>query len=287
MTNSKSCFILGLPAAGKTTYLSALAYSLQQRKIETKLHWNKYSGNQQYLANLSAVWAAAEPVSRTSIANQQNCLSICLDDQNDNVYNVTFPDLSGETFQKEYTDREIDGTLADSIKNCDGILLFINPQKVVEPILIADLPLGPRDLPVEDKAQVERNPTQDDPTEVQLVSLLQDIVYLRGGSKFSLIIIISAWDTVKDYETLPERFLNKHMSFLWQYVKANDLLFSTSFYGISAQGGSYETPECSEQLVSLYIDQPAERILVVDSNGEVSHDITLPLWEAVNKVSER
>lgn len=33
--------------------------------------------------------------------------------------------------------------------------------------------------------------------------------------------------------------------------------------------------------------KPVERILVVNFHGEESHDITLPLWEAVNQVSER
>lgn len=287
MTNSRSCFILGLPAAGKTSYLSALAYSLQQGKVETKLHWNKYSGNQQYLANLSTTWAAAEPVLRTSIANQQNCLSLCLNDQDNNVYNVMFPDLSGETFQKQYTDREIEASLAKSITDCEGILLFINPQQIVEPTLISELPLRPRQLAAEEENIAERNPTQDDPTEVQLVSLLQDVMYLRSGNICSLIIIISAWDTVKEYETIPEKFVSKRLPFLWQFIKTNESIFSTSFYGVSAQGGSYETPEQSELLISQHMKKPVERILVVNFHGEESHDITLPLWEAVNQVSER
>lgn len=287
MTNSKSCFILGLPAAGKTSYLSALAYSLQQGVIETKLHWNRYSGNQQYLANLSTTWAAAESVSRTSISNQQNCLSLCLKDNDNNVYNVTFPDLSGETFQKQYTDHEIEDFLAESIIESEGILLFINPQRIVSPALISDLPLKTRLLPIENQNKFERNPSQDDPTEVQLVSLLQDIMFIRCEKKCSLIIIVSAWDTVKEYQTIPEKFISKHMPFLWQFVKANDKMFSTSFYGVSAQGGSYDTPEQSEQLVSQYMEKPAERILVVNSHGEELHDITLPLWEAMNNVSER
>ena len=35
------------------------------------------------------------------------------------------------------------------------------------------------------------------------------------------------------------------------------------------------------------MEKPVERILVVNFHGEESHDITLPLWEAVNQVSER
>lgn len=281
MTNSKSCFILGLPAAGKTSYLSALTYSLQQNKIETKLHWNKYSSNHQYLAQLSDRWLAAEPVSRTSIANQQSNLCLCLKGQDNNSYNVTFPDLSGEIFQKQYTDREIDDALAKSIADCNGILLFINPIQIIEPTLISELPLSHRNFIAEEENQVERNPTRNDPTEVQLVSLLQDIMYLRNGNIFTLIIIISAWDTVKEYETIPEKFVSDRLPLLWQFVKSNDVVFSTSFYGVSAQGGSYESPDQSEQLINQHMDNPAERILVVDSRGEESHDITLPLWEAV------
>lgn len=287
MTNSKSYFILGLPAAGKTSYLSALAYSLQQRKIETKLHWHKYSGNQQYLANLSTTWAAAEPVARTSIANQQNCLSLCLKDYYNNVYNVTFPDLSGETFQKQYTDREIQASLSNRIADCEGIILFINPQRIIEPTLISELPLSSRLLTTGEDNKVERNPTKDDPTEVQLVSLLQDVMFLRDENKCSLIVIISAWDTVIGNETMPEKFIINRLPLLWQFIKTNDAMFSTSFYGVSAQGGSYETPEQSEQLVNQHMEKPAGRILVVNSRGEESHDITLPLWEAMNKALER
>ena len=74
---------------------------------------------------------------------------------------------------------------------------------------------------------------------------------------------------------------------MWQFIKTNESIFSTSFYGVSAQGGSYETPEQSELLISQHMEKPVERILVVNFHGEESHDITLPLWEAVNQVSER
>lgn len=62
MNTSKSCFIIGLPAAGKTSYLAALAYSLEQQNIPTKLQWKSFSGNQQYLTKLAEKWLTAEAV---------------------------------------------------------------------------------------------------------------------------------------------------------------------------------------------------------------------------------
>lgn len=107
MTTSKSCFILGLPAAGKTSYLAALAYLLQQKAVETKLHWKNFTNDHQYLASLAETWLKCEPVSRTSMGLQQQSLSIRLCDENDNVFDVSFPDLSGEIFQRQYAEREI------------------------------------------------------------------------------------------------------------------------------------------------------------------------------------
>ena len=285
MTISKTCFILGLPAAGKTSYLAALAYSLQQRRVETKLHWAKFSGNQQYLGNLAKIWLTAEPVLRTSIASQQNQISVYLEDLTGKIYDINFPDLSGEIFQKQYIDREIDASLVDHIINCDGFLLFINPAEIIEPELISELPLKTRLAPVEFELK-ERNAAKNDPTEVQLVSLLQDIDFLQKGKQKPLMIVISAWDMIKGIYSIPERFIEERTPLLWQYLKANERIFSTSYFGVSAQGGALDTSEQSEALIEQYEENPAERILVINSAGEESHDITLPLWEVMNHMPE-
>lgn len=43
---TRSCFIVGFPSAGKTSFLAALAYSLEQRETPTRLKWEQFSGNQ-------------------------------------------------------------------------------------------------------------------------------------------------------------------------------------------------------------------------------------------------
>ncbi|EMS72802.1 TRAFAC clade GTPase domain-containing protein [Ruminiclostridium cellobioparum] len=284
--DSKSCFILGLPSAGKTSYLAALAYSLQQKQVETKLHWESFSGDHQYLASLAETWLTAEPVSRTSTGLQQTSLTICLSDCEGKIFNITFPDLSGETFQKQYVDREIDGSMADSIINGNGILVFINPREIIEPALISELPLEHRLKPVPNTEILEREPANADPTEVQIVELLQDIEFLTKNKRYKkvpLSIIVSAWDIVDASYSIPETCIRERIPLLWQFLKANDDIFLTSYYGVSAQGGSLDTGEESEYLIDQFETNPAERIVVVNNAGEKSHDITLPLWEVMNK----
>lgn len=74
MTSTKSCFIVGLPSAGKTSFLAALAYSLEQRETPTHLRWEQFSGNQRYLAKLAETWCAGSQVPRTMPDTQQESL---------------------------------------------------------------------------------------------------------------------------------------------------------------------------------------------------------------------
>ncbi|WP_312940719.1 TRAFAC clade GTPase domain-containing protein [Oscillibacter sp.] len=283
MTESKSCFIMGLPAAGKTSYIAALAYSLQQKKIKTKLQWNTYSGNQQYLARLARTWLSVDSVARTSIVSQQENLSWTLRDNEENEYVVSFPDLSGETFQKQYADREIEHSLADYVAGSDGIIVFVNPKGINEPTLISELPLKLRLEADDDPNKKERSALNDDPTAVQLVQLLQDIAYLVEGRNIPIAVIVSAWDIVEKIYSSPELFVKEHLSLLWQYLETNKNIFLLSYFGVSAQGGELETPAQSEALIEQYVGNPEQRMYVVDNSGVKSHDLTVPLWELLNK----
>lgn len=290
MTSTKSCFIVGLPSAGKTSFLAALAYSLQQRETPTCLQWEHFSGNQQYLAKLAETWCAGSLVPRTMPDTQQEALHLDLKDEDGNAYNITFPDLSGETFQTQYIDREIRKSLAELAQDCSSFFLFLNPEKIVEPALIAVLPPATRHgkdtQDIEEAKAKKRDPLHDDSTATQLVVLLQDFLALRNWHRIQLGVVVSAWDIVKDDYKLPQDFVKQHLPLLWQYlVSNNDVLFSR-YYGISAQGGSLQSPEEVEYLVEQFEEQPLHRILVVNESGTISHDITMPLWEMMNTQTE-
>jgi len=280
----KSCFIIGLPAAGKTTFLAALWYCSQQPG-KTILSLKHYSGNQHYLAQISETWLRAEKVSRTNIHTQEKSLTLTLvNNIQGELLEVAFPDLSGESFQKQYNDREIDSDDAEFIRKSDSILLFINPSKIKEPHLISDLSMECRKSQTE-SAIPSRNPSQDDPTEVQLVELLQFISFLREGAVVRLGVIVSAWDTVPTGENdHSEKFVREHLPLLWQYLSSNRAQFDVFFYGISAQGNPLETEEDIKTVSEL--EDKTERIIVVSGAENKSHDITLPLWTAVAQEGE-
>ena len=291
---NKSCFILGLPAAGKTSYLAALAYSLEQTDIQTKFRWDKFTENHQYLALLAETWARGEKVPRTNpgIGMQQDRLCLQLKDDEGQIFQVIFPDLSGEIFQAQYRSREIDEELAEQIVNCGGVMLFINPENIQEPELISELPAHIREEVSPDQSSQESVKqdsakaisTEPTPTAVELVVLLQDILFLvedKNDISMPFVVVVSAWDVIEDYQD-PEQLVKERLPLLWQYLHTHRNQLKASYYGVSAQGGRLDSEEEAEQLLEKNGAMPVERILVVNPTGEQSHDITSPLWDIMN-----
>lgn len=280
MTTS-SCFIVGLPAAGKTTFLAALWHSLQHVG-KTKLFLKSYTGDHSYLSHIEEVWLSAEKVSRTSIDNQKKSISLLLQDNNGCEYNISFPDLSGEIFQKQYVDREIDKEIADEIIQSTALLLFINPETIIESLLISEIASDLRENILSDVNFAARNPTKVDPTDTQLVEILQFIADLKGTNNITMGVIVSAWDLIKEekYPT-PQEFIKERLPLLWQYLYSNRKIYNTLYFGISAQGSSLNSSDEIKKIISF--DHQIKRITVVDDNGNKGNDITIPMWTMLRK----
>lgn len=280
--NKKTCFIMGLPSAGKTTFLAALSHSIQQPN-KTVLHLKRYIGNQQYLTRLNETWSGLEEVSRTSVDNEETNLTVLLEDIANEIYQISFPDLSGESFQKQYRDREISKVVAEKIIESDGILLFINPLVTTEPILISNIKSELRNEEMDSEILHNRNPLNDDPTEVQLVELLQFVEELRDGKSCNIGVIISAWDIQDESLCItPEEYVKEHLPLLWQYIYSNTLLWRCTYFGVSAQGGMLDNDNNRKKLAN--IEEPIDRILVVDNYSNKYNDITLPLYQILSEI---
>jgi hypothetical protein len=282
--SNKSYYIMGLPEAGKTTYLAALWHCLKNN--ENSLSIKRYTEDQTYLSRISSQWVDVEQLSRTKPEFEQKKITLSLKSNTQDSIEVSIPDLSGESFQSQYEKRETTQQLAEYVKQCDGILLFINPD-ITEPILISDIPTDLRyveEAGDENASFNQRNPLKD-PTQIQLVELLQFINYIRGDQHVKLAVIISAWDSVESnmpkLKDKPRKFIQDRLPILQQYLDSNMSYFKTMYYGISAQGGQLSD---SENLLDK--DEPYERIIVVDEQGNRSHDITLPLNMMVSDTNE-
>lgn len=261
---NKKLFIMGAPNAGKSTFLAALWHSVNQKSVQTKLTLSKMKGDSNYLYTIEKKWLQVERLERTAIGQEKEKLSILLSNGCDEM-EVEFPDLSGETFQNIYEKREMSIELKQKIMDSDGILYFVNVEDIHEPEFISELPSQFRQG---DNLAKGRVPCEDDPTQVQIIDLLQ--VILRIKKKINIGIIFSAWDLVNDDEqTEVDAYLQKNLNMLWQYLQSNKNIINLKIWGVSAIGGKIED---GDKLLD-FVDQ-IERIKVVNDSGEISNDLT-------------
>ena len=267
--NMKKCFVMGLPEAGKTTYIAALSYVLLNSSASV-LRIKELVGDSTYFSEMSSKWSNVEKLPRTLPATERiNNEFRLINNQGDELA-LIIPDLSGESFQEQYINRTIKTDHAELIKECMGILFFLNPDNIIEATLISKL-----STTIRSGEEVKtRNAKDHDLTQVQLVDLLQFISYLRDGRPLRLCVIVSAWDVieVRNKKPKPEEFIQKRVPLLWQFIKSNSHIFEENYFGVSAQGGKLED---AEKLLGN-IDA-CDRIQVVDKDGNISKDITLPI----------
>ncbi|MGL4363506.1 MAG: TRAFAC clade GTPase domain-containing protein [Cellulosilyticaceae bacterium] len=269
----KKCFIAGLPSAGKTTFLAAL-WNLINHDSDAKLKLNKIE-NGQYLASLSNKWANMEPLERTVPSGEQANISIKLEQSNKITLDLQLPDLSGETFQNQYEMREISEEVVKYIEDADALLFFINVNSIKLLGLISEQTFLRSRTPETNNDIVSRNPKEDDPIQIQVVELLQFILFIRKNKMLKIGFMFSAWDLIKSNlkDVTPEQFLEQQMNMLWQFCQSNGDIIKYQTWGISAQGGSF-----NEKDLLLDREYPYQRIFVEGNDGYQGYDLTLPLY---------
>jgi hypothetical protein len=266
-----SYYILGLPAAGKSTFLGALFYLLMNEEGENcSLRIKHVFGDATYIGKLSDTWAEYTELDRTSLSNKNLKTELELEDNNHNVYKIKFPDSSGEKFKKMLNDRFIDIEEVDEIKSADRFFLFINPQQIEVPHFISEVP---EKIRKENDINIEINKKDRTPTETELVELIQFLLYVKGDTNINIDFVISAWDLLYESIKLPLEYIEKNLPLLNQYVISNNDKIKTKCWGVSAQGGDLknETKRLELARKSINID---DRIIVIDNEGNRSKDIT-------------
>jgi hypothetical protein len=201
------------------------------------------------------------------------------DSESKDVVQVWFPDLSGETFRVQLRSRQWTDEYCELAKEAKGIILFIHPNIVVPPTRIDEVEPIVRDIrsqeEVAEDSEVEGQNLWDiDKMSVQakLVELLQFHVnspYCENIRRIA--VVISAWDLVMNYTESPEKWLEKALPFLDQFLKANRERFAFRIYGVSAQGA-----DLKNACLLLAEINPEERIIIVGDEC-ILHDITVPV----------
>jgi hypothetical protein len=243
--------LIGLPGAGKTSFLAALWYMVNHSSADCQLELDTLDGESKYLNEIRDAWLQYKPVPRNR-ALSEKLVSMLLRDRETKVpLAVTIPDPSGESFRLQWTSRQFTNQYDEHLRQSNGGILFIHSDNIAAPLRIdmaealieSAIAHDPSMAETVDGDGAETTPRPWDidtsPTQVQLVELLQFILgrdYFRPG--FRLAVVVSAWDLVVQFAS-PEDWISKHLPLLDQFLASNSEAFDVSFYGVSAQGGRY------------------------------------------------
>jgi hypothetical protein len=279
--NRQDVVVLGLPSSGKTTYLAALRHLLTANEVDVGLKLVNLRGEGiEHLHTLVDRWLRAQAQERTT-ETKSRTVTMTLREKTGEEFELHFPDMAGESFQRMWEMRECDPSVAAQLRS-RGVLLFIHANKYKAPTWVVDEVQQNKALGIvpEPEQPVNWKP-EHSPTQVQLVDLLQSLqsTALDAGPR-RLAIVLSAWDKAAAEGHAPEAYLDRHFPLLRQYL-ANGIGegWVWTAFGVSAQGGEYDEedkPPREEAQRMRDLNIPSHRIKVVTEDTE-SHDLTQPL----------
>jgi GTPase SAR1 family protein len=292
---------MGLPRAGKTTFLAALWHVLQSEQVPNALRLSKLSGDAKYLNSICSDWRQFREIPKT-LQQSEQITKMWLSDGNGRELELVFPDLSGETFLDQWTGRAWTPQFDELASGSEALILFVHPNQIIEPIEIytASQLLGAEELEPEedstkpseaseDNVAAAANPGNEgslslwDPkqaaAQVQVVDLMQ-LFLDRVQRSMRIAIVVSAWDLLKNTKyKLPSDYLREKVTFLFQFLDSNPEILTYKVFGVSAIGANLE--EAAEVESLKEIDTAAHRIQVT-TDATTCHDITEPMRWALN-----
>lgn len=290
MTSSGTQLVLGLPGAGKTTFIAALRHVTEAGDVAGALRLVSLGDHDGFVNSIKRQWLNCEPLGRTQPGKEQNVrLQLARVEDLEASIDLAFPDLAGELIEQQWSLRRCTDSYAELAREAAGVLLFIHPEVVV-PVRIADANVALAGLlapntpvGVEDAAPARAYHPQEAATQVKLVELLQVIVLLRNdAARVPLAVVVSAWDRVQKPAAQagnelprPADWLGRALPLFQQFLTANAHAFDYRVYGLSAQGG-----DLKDDKAALQSAVPSQRIQLVDG-ASVTSDLTQPVqWLA-------
>lgn len=275
--------LVGFPGTGKSTFLAALWHVLESYEQSTPLRLHELGSERAYLEELRDSWLAFEEIGHTPAQTISNISLSLQHEPTGNVVKLKTPDLSGEIYKTQFCDRSWGKAFDQLACEASGILLFVHPARVSEPVLISDM--APFVAALDgDGGTMDETPTVESLpewsiekccTQVKVVDVLQFLKQRCPAESLSRIaVIVSAWDIVQKVQpnATPEGYVGQRLPLLRQFLASNSDVLESRIYGVSAQGGDLNNDiDMIEHLT------PSERILVVEGKQEAHHDLTAPV----------
>lgn len=268
MENTKKCLIIGLPDAGKSSYIGAFWAIEKDGETGHKLTCKEYPSDTTYLDALKKSWLEQTVVGRTINIEPQEIHLKLHSETTESTLELHIPDFKGEAFQRILSNNVME-KVTQWCGETDCILYFIKYTK--EDILQDEIPQT-----VVTSESIQTGITRRESTTMQVEDIsewTQNIMLLKYlhnqvDSNTPLAICVSAWDKVDTKLPIESWIKSKH-PFLHNFIQHH--FTNVKYYGVSAQGLEYndEMFDKYQQLTEL-----KQRAYVYTNNK--SHDITEP-----------
>lgn len=270
--NDYQLLIVGLPEAGKTSFIHALDDLLQSPQSPDALRSYGLAPDRTYLERDKEKFRGGKKIVHTHRSLEGPPPELWFEDPKTARKGRLFlPDLRGEIFQDQWTDRRWAESYRDDLNKVRGILLFIRADTSASNQELLGAMVNMRKDPGK---PLPWEPRKASP-QVQLADVLQ-FIDTRGNISrpMKLAVMVSAWDTVDKPNNMqpkdPVSFVTREWPLLDQYLRANSATYLSKVYGVSALGGT------EGELKELSRLPPQKRARIVD--GAVSgNDLTRPL----------
>lgn len=260
--------LAGLPAAGKSTYITALWAVEKDGKSGHLLTCDGLPSESSYIDGMRDNWMVMKEVRRTAFAEPMEIDLPMKSSRTGEKIILSLPDFKGEIYQKI-----LDNSVTEDVKNwCEkssGILFMLylgneSPELLQEQVSEITEP----------KVEVEKvvMNTNDISPAIQNVLLMK---YLYDEmDDVPIAICFSSWDKVDNTGGKSvEEWVKENHPCIYNYVEEH---FSTyRFYGISAQGADYD--DLDEEHGDELAVKTTEKRRAFIFTDKVSFDITEPI----------
>lgn len=144
--------VIGFQGSGKTTYAAALWYLVDARAKETPTLLTKgtHRGDYAYLEKIAAAWESGYQVARTGVGTWRSIAINLRSELVEGDIELSFVDMSGETFEQVFASREYDARIETMARGCEGLLLFVSAARRIDDVTLVDVGIAvPDDMPEE------------------------------------------------------------------------------------------------------------------------------------------
>ena len=265
--------MVGLPEAGKTTFLAAL-YELvsDEHPPEGALRLAERPTERDYFFEIGQAWLKAQEVGHSNV-NAPKHTQLPLIGAHGR-FELRIPDVVGENFMTAWEGKAWPVEVQQIAADADGVLLFAHGTNVRPPVKLTPALRAPAH-PTGDHGNDQHEPkwkAEHAPTQTILADLLEAIGELSARA-LPTAVVVSAWDAV-DGGLDPQSWLQLNLPLLWQMLEGRAGSPPYTVFGVSAQGGDVKDPVERKRLA--FIQPPRERIRVQHGEHD-GKDISAPI----------